>query len=262
MGIRFGICQENIADFLANPIYCTQIVVAEGKQPRHGHDAKIEYFFNINPSLKPKHNEDGSVDYHALNTICAVEKGDKLATLHPVDEGEPGMDVFGKALPPRSVKNKVLEYGRNISISEDGLHLFSDVTGHVSLTGGKVFVSDVYEVQADVDTSTGDINYAGSVHIHGSVRGGFVVTSRGDIVVDGSVEDAMLQAGGDIIVQCGIQGMQRGLLEAKGNVITKYIENAKVFAVVMWRPVPLSIVKFLPVKMSLWQRKKDLSMAV
>lgn len=116
------------------------------------------------------------------------------------------MDVFGKALPPRSVKNKVLEYGRNISISEDGLHLFSDVTGHVSLTGGKVFVSDVYEVQADVDTSTGDINYAGSVHIHGSVRGGFVVTSRGDIVVDGSVEDAMLQAGGDIIVQCGIQG--------------------------------------------------------
>lgn len=90
MGIRFGICQENIADFLANPIYCTQIVVAEGKQPRHGHDAKIEYFFNINPSLKPKHNEDGSVDYHALNTICAVEKGDKLATLHPVDEGEPG----------------------------------------------------------------------------------------------------------------------------------------------------------------------------
>lgn len=230
MGIRFGICQENIADFLANPIYCTQIVVAEGKQPRHGHDAKIEYFFNINPSLKPKHNEDGSVDYHALNTICAVEKGDKLATLHPVDEGEPGMDVFGKALPPRPVKNKVLEYGRNISISEDGLHLFSDVTGHVSLTGGKVFVSDVYEVQADVDTSTGDINYAGSVHIHGSVRGGFVVTSRGDIVVDGSVEDAMLQAGGDIIVQCGIQGMQRGLLEAKGNVITKYIENAKVFA--------------------------------
>ena len=104
------------------------------------------------------------------------------------------------------------------------------MTGHVSLTGGKVFVSDVYEVQADVDTSTGDINYAGSVHIHGSVRGGFVVTSRGDIVVDGSVEDAMLQAGGDIIVQCGIQGMQRGLLEAKGNVITKYIENAKVFA--------------------------------
>lgn len=48
MGIRFGICQENIADFLANPIYCTQIVVAEGKQPRHGHDAKIEYFFTKN----------------------------------------------------------------------------------------------------------------------------------------------------------------------------------------------------------------------
>ena len=40
----------------------------------------------------------------------------------------------------------------------------------------------------------------------------------------------MLQAGGDIIVRHGIQGMQRGVMEAKGNVITKYVENAKVFA--------------------------------
>ena len=48
--------------------------------------------------------------------------------------------------------------------------------------------------------------------------------------MDGSVEDALLQSGGDIIVQCGIQGMQHGVLEAKGNIITKYIENAKVFA--------------------------------
>lgn len=229
-GIRFGICDEQIAEFITNPIYCTPIVVAEGKQPRHGKDAKIEYFFNTNPSLKPKHNEDGSVDYHALNTICSVMAGDKLATLHPMDQGEPGMDVFGKTLPPRSVKNKTLQYGRNIKVSEDGMHLYSEVTGHVSLTEGKVFVSDVYEVPADVDTSTGDIHYAGSVHIRGNVRGGFVVTSQGDIVVDGSVEDAMLQAEGDIIVKCGIQGMQRGVLDAKGNIITKYIENAKVFA--------------------------------
>lgn len=229
-GIKFGICEENIDDFLSNHTYNTEYVFAQGKAPRHGKDASIEYFFNTNPSLKPKHNEDGSVDYHDLNTICPVEKGQKLATLHPMDPGEPGQDVFGKVIPPRSVKNRKLEYGLNISLSEDGNDLISDVTGHVTLQGGKVFVSDVYEVPADVDASTGDINYAGSVHIRGSVRGGFTVIAENNIIVEGSVEDALLQAGGDIIVRHGIQGMQRGVMEAKGNVITKYIENAKVFA--------------------------------
>lgn len=229
-GIKFGICEENIDDFMSNRVYNTEYVLAQGKAPRHGKDASIEYFFNTNPSLKPKHNEDGSVDYHDLNTICPVEKGQKLATLHPMDPGEPGQDVFGKTIPPRSVKNKKLEYGLNISSSEDGNDIISDVTGHVSLQGGKVFVSDVYEVPADVDASTGDIHYAGSVHVRGSVRGGFTVIAENNIIVEGSVEDALLQAGGDIIVRHGIQGMQRGVMEAKGNVITKYIENAKVFA--------------------------------
>ncbi len=229
-GIRFGIKEDVIDEFLSHHVYNTEIVMAEGTQPRHGQDARIEYFFNTNTSLKPKHNEDGSVDYHSLNTICPVQKGEKLATLHPMDPGEPGMDVLGKKILPRSVKNRKIEYGLNISKSEDGNDIFSDVTGHVSLMGGKVFVSDVYEVPADVDASTGDINYAGSVHIRGSVRGGFTVIAENNIIVEGSVEDALLQAGGDIIVRHGIQGMQRGVMEAKGNIITKYIENAKVFA--------------------------------
>lgn len=229
-GIKFGIKEDVIQELLQNHVYNTDIIVAEGKQPRHGKDARIEYFFNTNPSLKPKHNEDGSVDYHNLNTICAVAEGDKLATRHPMDPGEAGQDVFGKIISPRTVKDKKLDYGHNISASEDGNEIFSDVTGHVSLVNGQVFVSNVYEVPADVDSSTGDINYSGSVHVRGSVRGGFTVIAEGDIIVEGSVEDALLQSGGDIIVKCGIQGMQRGVLEATGNVITKYIENAKVFA--------------------------------
>lgn len=229
-GIKFGIKEDVIEEFVSHPVYNTDIVLAEGVQPRHGRDASIVYFFNTNPSLKPKHNEDGSVDYHELNTICPVSKGDKLACLHPMDPGEAGRDIFGKLISPRTVKNKKLEYGLNISLSEDGTELISDVTGHVSLTDGKVFVSDVYEVPADVDSSTGDINYSGSVHIKGSVRGGYTVIAEQNIIVEGSVEDALLQAGGDIIVMRGIQGMQRGVLDARGNVVTKYIENAKVFA--------------------------------
>ncbi len=230
MGVKFGIKEDVIAQFMESRVYGTDIVLVEGVQPRHGMDARIEYFFNTNTSLKPKHNEDGTVDYHSLNNICPVEAGQLLARLHPIDPGEPGQDVFGRRIPPRNVRNRSLEYGLNITRSEDGTEIFSDVTGHVTLKTGKVFVSNVYEVPADVDSSTGDIDYEGSVHVRGSVRGGFTVVAKENIVVEGSVEDAMLIAGGDIIVKRGIVGKQKGYMEAQGNVITKYIENAKISA--------------------------------
>ena len=97
--------------------------------------------------------------------------------------------------------------------------MYSKVDGHVELTDGKVFVSDTFEVLADVDTSTGDINYDGNVHIKGNVRTGFCVRAKGDIIVDGVVEGAELYSDGQIILKRGIQGMNRGLLQAKGNII-------------------------------------------
>ncbi len=229
-GVKYGIKNEMINAIADDPIYCTDIVLAEGLPPRHGTDARVEYFFNTNTSLKPKHNEDGSVDYHNLNNICPVETDQLLARLHPVDPGEPGQDVFGKRISPRTVKNRKLEYGLNIRVNDDNTEIFSNVTGHVTLKGGKVFVSNVYEVPADVDSSTGDIEYDGSVHVRGTVRGGFSISAKENIVVEGAVEDAMLIAGGDIIVKRGMAGMQRGFMEAAGNVICKYIENGKVYA--------------------------------
>lgn len=229
-GVVYGLDQEAILDFLNDHVYATDYVFARGLQPDIGRDAKIEYFFNINPSLKPKHNEDGSVDYHNLNTISKVYEGDLLARLTPEDKGAPGKNVLGMEIPTRTVKSKRLEFGRNIRLSEDKTELYSEVTGHVSLFNDKVFVSDVYEVPADVDNSTGNINYNGNVHIAGSVRGGFTVIAKGDVVIDGAVEDALVRADGQIIVKQGIQGMKKGILAAKGNIIIKFIENAKVFS--------------------------------
>ena len=113
-GVVFGIDQDAILAYLNAPCYCTDFVFAEGIQPVIGRDAKIEYFFNTNPSLKPKHNEDGSVDYRDLNTICGVKEGDLLARLTPEDRGKPGKNVCGADIPTRSVKSKHLEFGQNI----------------------------------------------------------------------------------------------------------------------------------------------------
>ena len=229
-GILYGLDAEAIQNFLNNRLYNTNFDFAVGTPPVIGKDAKIEYFFNTNPSLKPKHYEDGSVDYHELNTISEVTKGDLIARLTPADRGAPGRDIMNREIPTRNVKDMKLSGGKNIHLSEDGTQMFTEVTGHVSLVNGQVFVSDVYEVPADVDNSTGNIYYNGNVHVKGSVRGGFAIQAQGDVVVDGVVEDAFVSAEGQVIVKCGIHGMNKGVIDAKGNVIIQFIENAKVFA--------------------------------
>lgn len=227
-GIRFGIKQEEIIRFLSERLYCTEYIMAEGQPPVHGKDASIQYFFNTDVNLKPKKNEDGSVDYHELSTISHVKQGDLLAKLDKEDPGVPGKDVFGQDIKPRTVKSLRLSYANNITLSEDQTEIYSNVTGHASLVDGKVFVSDVYEVPADVDNSVGNINYQGNIHIAGNVKSGFQIYAKGDIVVDGVVEDAILQSESQIIVKRGIHGMGRGVLKASGNIICKFIENATV----------------------------------
>ena len=88
----------------------------------------------------------------------------------------------------------------------------------------------MYEVPANVDTSTGDIEYEGNVLVHGNVLAGFSITAKGDIVVEGVVEGANLCAGGHIILKRGIQGMDRGVLKANGNISSRFIERATVEA--------------------------------
>jgi len=228
--IKFGIDQEAIASFLADRHYCTDYVFAMGQQPVHGRDAKIEYFFNINKNLQPKRNEDGSVDYKELNTISHVKEGELLARLIKEDPGKIGRNLYGEEIKPRTVKTLKLDYGKNITINEERTEIYSEVTGHATYLNGKVFVSNVFEVPADVDNSVGNIDYDGSVLIKGNVKGGFSVKATGDIVIEGVIENAYVESRGQVIVKHGIHGMNRGVIRAGTNVMAKYIENAKIYA--------------------------------
>lgn len=227
-GIKYGVQSTAIAEFLRERCYNTNIVIAKGLDAVEGKSAEIKYYFQTDRTLQPKHNEDGSVDFHQLDMISHVNKDQLLAELVPADAGVPGIDVLGNIIRPQKIVNKILRHGNNIYMSEDGLKMYSGVSGHVELADEKVFVSDTLEVLADVDTSTGDITYDGNVHVKGNVRTGFTVRAKGDIIVDGVVEGAKLYSEGHIILKRGIQGMNRGLLQAEGNILSKFIESSTV----------------------------------
>lgn len=227
-GVVHGIREDVIDAFMKNPEYCQDYVLATATPPVQGHDAYIEYHFDINTTARPKLNDDGSVDFHHLGNIKPVEVGEKLATLTPADFGKPGISVKGQPIPQNKVSMKVLRHGRNITMSEDGCALYSQVAGHVTLVDDLVMVSDVYDVPANVDASTGDIEYNGTVNVAGNVNTGYAIKADGDIIVNGVVEGATLVAGGNIVLKRGMQGMSRGRLKADGNITAKFIENSSI----------------------------------
>lgn len=223
--------QENIIDlFLKARQYCVNLPIARGKKPVPATDTVIEYKFNTRPLAKPKMLEDGSVDFHELSLFTKVSKGDVLAVLTPHSLGEAGYNIYGSSIPPNKPKVKNLKFGRNILLSEDKCTITSEVDGNVTLTNGTVFVSDTYNVAADVDASTGDIVYDGNVVIAGNVRTGFSVKAKGDIQVNGVVEGGTLVAGGNIVIKKGVQGVNKGKLIADGDICAQFFESATVEA--------------------------------
>lgn len=228
-GVKYGIDEMAIDFYLASKLYMQDIALANGQPAVQGRDASIEYFFNTDLRVRPTLNEDGSVDFFNLNIINKAEAGQLLARLTREVQGQPGIDVMGNNIPPRNVTKKSLKYGRNISINEDNTEIYSDCNGHVSLVDGRVFVSDVMQVE-NVDPSTGNIVYEGNVHVNGNVCSNFSIKAKGNVEVMGVVEGAEIEAGGNISIARGMNGMGKGVLRAGGNIVAKFFENSIVEA--------------------------------
>lgn len=224
-GVKFGIDEARIRAFFSAPQYCTDFVVAQGEEVQQGQSAKIEYYFDTELSMKPAHNEDGTVDFFNLKTFSSVKAGDILARLIPEVRGVNGTTVFGEVIKAAEVKRRILKCGRNITISEDGMVMTADINGHVSLADDKVFLSDVMELD-NVGPATGNIDYDGNITILGNVQENFKVKAGGSVTVKGVVEGAEIEAGVDIIIARGMKGMGKGTLKAGNNILSKFIENS------------------------------------
>lgn len=228
-GVVFGIQDKVLDGFLKNREYCKEFEIALGQDKTPGQDARIEFQFNTDTKARPTLQEDGSVDFFHLNTINNCKKGDLLARLIPAVPPVSGMNVRGETIPGGDYKKKHLRYGKNVTINEAGDELHATVDGHIVLDGDRVSVSDVLYLNS-VDNSTGNVDYIGSVEVAGNVCENFKVYAGGNVVVNGVVEGAEIEARGDVIITRGMNGMGKGKIMSGGNVIAKFFENAEVHA--------------------------------
>ncbi|PKM95736.1 MAG: hypothetical protein CVU84_02735 [Firmicutes bacterium HGW-Firmicutes-1] len=205
-------------------------IIAVGITPVPSKEAEIQYHFKTDKDFRPEVDEEGNVNYHKLHVIANVKKDQVLATLIPSFEGISGMNVFGTEIKPNKPKVVKLKRGKNVGMNSDFTELFSESDGLVKLEDDKVSVYNSYDIPGNVGSSTGDVEFQGSIVVSGNVMTGFKLVATGDIEVLGVVEGAIVEAGGNILLHRGIQGMNRSRIQAGGNVIARYIENGEVIA--------------------------------
>lgn len=229
-GVIFGIKEEMVRYISEKPIYNQNILIAEGQAPVHGISGKVIFLFDVNKDRKPIIAEDGSVNYRELNYIESVKKDQKLCEITMPIPGKNGRTIFGNAIKAAEGKVPKIIRGANVYVSKDKLNFFSSINGQVNFADGKITILATHEVQANVDNSTGNINFIGSVYIRGNVLSGFIVEAGGDVEVFGVVEGATIKAGGDIILRRGMTGNNKGVLIAGGDIIANFIENGTIEA--------------------------------
>ena len=83
-------------------------------------------------------------------------------------------------------------------------------------------VNPVVEVDA-VDLTTGNINFEGSLQVRGDISATMEVRVTGDVVVNGTMEAALVEAGGNVTVKGGIIGMAEAMQDASGPARTAHI---------------------------------------
>lgn len=232
--ICYGLLQQEVKSAVLDKIYNRDVLIAAGDQVVNGSDAIIKFVTQITARKAPKQNEDGSVDFFQLELFHSVEKGQVIAEKTPASEGVPGKSVIGTTLSQLAGKDKPFPAGINTVISEDGLRLVATMSGRIQENAGRINVLNVFEVNGDIDISTGNIIFDGNVIVKGSIRHGYSLEASGNVDIFGAIDKATVIAGGDIAVKGGIIGNIANPHECKvfgkGNVTCLYIENTSVSA--------------------------------
>ena len=227
-GVVVGINEEHVALSAMPQTYGKLITIAEGIPAVDGIPGVIEHFYDLSRKNQPKVNKDGSVDYKNTGLITNIMEEKPICQMTLPIPSVDGQNVLGEAVHGKDAPALKIPKGKNTYITEDQTLLLSQKRGNLKLENGVYVVEETITINGDVDISVGDIKFVGKVEVMGNVREGYSVKSETDIMVRGMVEGAVLEAKGNLDLRGGISGMGMGKISCKGDLKTKFIENAEI----------------------------------
>jgi uncharacterized protein len=228
-GIVFGLLENDARTFTSGQAGEKKLMVAQGLAPVPGKDGWVEHCFGKQPSVS-NNGADKKVDYHDLGWIHNVRKSSVVAIIHLPEAGIPGKTVLGFEIPAKPGKQATAKLGKGVAFDPVHTdHIIATEDGNATVDAdGVLHVDHCLDIKGNVDYSTGDIDFVGSIRIAGDVKSNFTVKAGGSIEVQGNVEDATLESGGEVIVNNGFIGQGKGTIRAGGNVKVQHVLNQSV----------------------------------
>lgn len=230
-GVVFGLNAATIASMLASNRMDEEVPAASGKRPQKGEDGSIQYDERIQERRRiPKLLEDGRVSFKDIDIYTFVNAGDTIATRIPARPGDNGTTVTGRQVLPIPTQEATMPSCKHTVGLDDGSRLVAEIDGCVWLENGQLRFHPTVHVRESVSYKTGNIESKVGVIVERDIPSGFSVRSERDISVGGTVESAIVESEGSILIKGGIEGNNKGCVRADGDIIVRYVSNGDVRA--------------------------------
>lgn len=229
-GVTYGLNDDLLERAAAGQLYYRLTVIARGVAPVHGKDGELIDCVPRERTVEVAQNEDGTADYKNTTTIHSISKGAVICQIIQPTEPVSGIDVSGNKVEGRVGRPARVPQSANTEITPDGSALIASENGHILFENDKFVVKTLLVINGDVDNTVGNLDFQGDIKISGDVREGFAVRAKGTVMITGMVEGASIVAGKDIIIEKGMNGNGRGMLEAQGSIRCKFMENCNAYA--------------------------------
>lgn len=223
-GIMAEAIEKTIRSINSDYVDFDEIVFAKGLYPGEGQNAYLDYCIEIGP-LAGHYLEDGTIDFRDRRIMVGVKNGQAIATKIPPVQGEPGYNVLGESIEPKSGKDLQIKLEGNAHFDIESQTVSATKDGTLSIVNNKIIkVATKTTIPGDVNYTTGHIESENNTVIKGSVQPGFKVTTAGDLGIHGTVSSAQINCGGNAIIKGGITG-QNTVIETTGDLDIKFIER-------------------------------------
>jgi uncharacterized protein len=227
-GVTFGIDMTAVQQCCAmGAVEHQQLAIAT--LPVAGADTQFESLIPKAADRAPKVDDSGHIDYREHGGIFVVTAGAPLLRRTPPTAGIPGRTVRGQLLPAKpglDVPFAAQLTGVETAHDDPNLLLAASAGQPVLVQHGAI-VEPVLHLK-DVNLTSGNIYFDGTVSVEGDVAQGMKIQASGDILVGGTVEGGLLEAGGDICIAGGV--ISQSQLRSKGAISARFAESCKLYA--------------------------------
>lgn len=231
-GITYGINTDVVDAIVADDTdKKRRVCIAEGEKPQRGKDGWYEFFFEKEEDLAIRNTGTDTPDYQLSGKLMVVNKGQKLMQYHAAELGKSGFTVTGKFLMGQKGTELQVIHGYGFTFFKDKKIYAAAMDGKMEYQDHQLIVTPLHVYDEVIKTTkTGIIEAEGSVYVKGNVGSRTQIKATGDILIDGSVETAELESGGNVYIRKGMNASYKGKIKAKGDVYAQFLEAVEVTA--------------------------------